>query len=38
MGIALTWLFVRALGESERAQERADRLDDLEAERAAASR
>ena len=38
MGIALTWLFVRALGESERAQERADRLEDLEAERAAASR
>jgi cytochrome c oxidase assembly factor CtaG len=38
MGIALTWLFVRALGESERAQQRAERLEDLEAERAEAER
>jgi cytochrome c oxidase assembly factor CtaG len=38
MGIALTWLFVRALGESEREQERAERLEDLEAERAATTR
>jgi len=35
MGIALTWLFVRALAEGERAQERAERLQDLEDERAA---
>jgi putative membrane protein len=35
MGIALTWLFVRALAESDRAQERAERLQDLEEERAA---
>jgi len=38
MGIALTWLFVRALSESERAQERADRLEDAEEQRAAAAR
>ena len=33
MGIALAWLFVRALAESEREQERAEHLEDLEAQR-----
>jgi putative membrane protein len=35
MGIALAWLFVRALAESEREQERAEHLEDLEAQRRA---
>jgi putative membrane protein len=36
MGIALAWLFVRALAESEKEQERAERLEDLEEQRRAA--
>jgi cytochrome c oxidase assembly factor CtaG len=36
MGIALAWLFVRALAESEREQQRAEHLEDLEEERRAA--
>jgi len=36
MGIALAWLFVRALAESEREQARAEHLEDLEEARRAA--
>jgi putative membrane protein len=36
MGVALAWLFVRALAESEKQQERAEHLEDLEEERRAA--
>jgi cytochrome c oxidase assembly factor CtaG len=36
MGIALAWLFVRALTESEREQQRREHLEDLEEERRAA--
>ncbi|HYF26080.1 MAG TPA: cytochrome c oxidase assembly protein, partial [Baekduia sp.] len=35
MGIALAWLFVRALGESEREEERRERLEDAAAARQA---
>jgi cytochrome c oxidase assembly factor CtaG len=38
MGIALAWLFVRALAESEKEQERAEHLEDLEQERGATAR
>ncbi len=38
MGIALAYLLVRALEQSEREQERRDRLEDLEDERRAAAR
>jgi len=37
MGIALAYLLVRALEQSEREQERRDRLEDLEDERRAAA-
>jgi cytochrome c oxidase assembly factor CtaG len=38
MGIALAWLFVRALAESEKQQERAEHLEDLEEERRSGAR
>ncbi|HSD81848.1 MAG TPA: cytochrome c oxidase assembly protein [Solirubrobacteraceae bacterium] len=37
MGVALAWLFVRALAESEKEQQRAERLEDLEEQRRAAA-